>query len=155
MTWLFKSSSDSSMTSTIAVRWDDEGIMFEPKPPRAEWLSHPMDFGARSELALTLRQLSEEGFAECGSDNARLSWDQFYRLSKSEDHASSFATLGMPPIERWTPTLSSRDGLSDEGFSVTIASWCDPEGRKVIGDPTLRGGVISSSGRESTLPEDT
>lgn len=155
MAWPFKSSADSSVTSTIAARWDDDGIMFEPKPPRAEWLSHPMDFGARSELALTLRQLGEEGFAECGSDNACLTWDQFYRLSKSEDHASSFATLGMPPIERWTPALSSREGLSDEGFSVTIASWCDPEGRKVIGDPTLHGGVISLSGRESTLPEDT
>ena len=148
-------SSKSTTAAHIEVAWDSECVWFKPEPPLPGWLDSPGALGASSELALLLRQLDEEGFIEATDLSATLSWDNFYKLSRSEDHAGSLELMGLPPCDSWRPSLSSKGSLTDPEFGIGIQSWRDGQGQRPRGNVEIRGAVIASEGKSSLLSEST
>jgi len=138
---------------SMSVSWDRDGARFRPEPVFEGWLSSPMSFGDDSELALLLRQLEEEGFAELEEGIARLSWEDFYKLQGSSEHGNALGLLGLPPQEAWKPILSSGSTLTDAHFSVSIQGWLDPQGRRPNGNVDIIGAVLTAGGKSVILPE--
>ena len=145
--------SSEAKGSAIAVSWNMEGAEFRAVPAREGWLGDSGSFGADAELAMLLGQLEEEGFAEARGEAVCLAWQDFYRLAASNEHGASVGSLKLPPIEHWRPALSSKETLIDEGFSVSIAGWLDPQGQRPHGNVAIGGAVIKAGNRVSILPE--
>ncbi|WP_265645445.1 DEAD/DEAH box helicase [Verminephrobacter aporrectodeae] len=140
-------------TASMSVAWDRGGVRFQPEPKFESWLSSPMSFGGSSELALLLRQLEEEGFAELDDGGARLSWDDFFKLQSSPEHSGAIGLLGLPPQEAWTPILSSAGTLTDKRFAVSIQGWLDPKGQRPNGNVDIVGAVLTAGSKSAILPE--
>lgn len=140
-------------SASMLVSWDRDGARFRPEPMFEGWLSSPMSFGVGSELALLLRQLEEEGFAELEEGSARLSWDDFYKLQSSPEHGGTLGLLGLPPQEAWKPVLSSVGTLTDDHFAISIQSWFDPQGQRPSGNVDIVGAVLTTGGKTAILPE--
>jgi len=142
--------------SSIDVSWDEKGLSFAMSPPREGWLfSSEASSGADGERTLLLGQLVDEGFAQWSGSVVFLTWEDFFKLASSAEHAGGISLLGAPPIEKWRPALSSRGTLTDLNFKVLISSWTDPEGSAPRGNVELIGAVIAAGQRRSLLPEAT
>lgn len=147
------SQADVSECATVRVTWGHEGIEFRPEPELEGWLAAPGRFGDKQELALLLGQLEEEGLVEQAAGHVSLGWSEFYRLAASPEHRDSIGLLGLPAIEAWRPSLSSRGTLTDVDFAVVVSGWADPGGQRPLGNVSIEGAVIKAGQRESILPE--
>jgi len=130
-----------------SVSWDQVGVAFSLAPQIEGVPAFPA-----SELLLLIRQLEEEGYLEAEDDRLVLRWSDFYRLARSED-AQSIGLLDLPGIDQWSVSLASRGTLTDSDFSVVIAGWIDPEGRKHAGNVDRVGAVVTAGKREAILSE--
>lgn len=139
--------------SVIAVSWTKDGAEFRLAPPKEGWLRDFGNLEADAELARLLGQLEEEGYAEDRGAVVFLSWHDFYRVAASIEHGASVITLKLPPVESWRPALSSKETLIDQGFSVSIAAWVDPQGQRPEGNVSIEGAVIKVGNRTSILTE--
>jgi len=100
-------------------------------------------------------QLEDEGYVERDGDSARIEWDSLYRLMSSPAHAEGMPILGLPPVQRWRPALSSRGSLTDEEFSVAIAGWVGPDDLPLRSDPAIEGALLRTGSSEALLPAET
>lgn len=139
--------------SSISVAWNSKGVEFRAVPAREGWLGDSGGFGADAELALLLRQLEEEGYADERGEIVWLDWQDFYRVAASPEYGASLAVLRLPPVEPWRPRLSSKETLIDRSFAVSIAGWFDPQGQRPQGNVAIEGAVIRVGSRTSVLPE--
>ncbi|MEX3967933.1 SNF2-related protein [Paraburkholderia sp. EG286B] len=139
--------------SKVDVSWGRDGVAFAPNPADSAWLDRPAAFGADSELVLLLRQLDEEGYAKAGPSGALIDWESYYQLEAAESHSASLDLLKLPPNRGWRPALSSRGGLSDANFSITIQGWRDPSGAEPGGDVEIQGAILSADDKQSLLSE--
>lgn len=144
---------ESSLKTRIGTEWDSAGVTFKPGQPTEDWLSKPDSYGEAADLVLALRQLEEEGFVDLAEGSARLAWSDYYKLQESPEHGGALKLLGLPSPEDWRPLLSSREGLPDQGFAVSIEGWVDPDGRRPSGNVAVEGAIITAGKRQALLPE--
>jgi hypothetical protein len=131
-----------------------------PERPTAEFTTEGVFFpgalaGPLTEFAALVSQLEDEGYAERIGDGARIEWGNLYRLMSSPAHAEGLPLLGLPPVQRWRPALSSRGSLTDEEFSVAIAGWIGPDDLPLRSDPALEGAFLRTGSSEALLPPET
>ncbi|MEF8723476.1 MAG: SNF2-related protein [Candidatus Accumulibacter delftensis] len=130
------------------------------KRPTTEFTSEGVLFpgalaGPLTEFAALVAQLEDEGYVERDGDSARIEWDSLYRLMSSPAHAEGMPILGLPPVQRWRPALSSRGSLTDEEFSVAIAGWVGPDDLPLRSDPAIEGALLRTGSSEALLPPET
>jgi len=135
---------DAVASGRPATKFTPQGILF----PQA--LAGPL-----TEFAALVAQLEDEGYAERDGDTARIEWDNLYRLMSSPVHAEGLPILGLPPVQRWRPALSSRGSLTDEEFSVAIAGWIGPDDLLLRSDPAIEGALLRTGSSEALVPPET
>lgn len=92
-----------------------------------------------------LEQLAEEDLALVMTKAWFVTWDNYYALMASEEHAFSYPLLMAPELTDVAPNIASQGSLAQADFSVFIKNWHRPDGQELnIGK--RQGPVI-------TLPE--
>ena len=141
------------MNEHALTSWNREGVTLRLNT-EAEHSPSETRSGQTSERALILGQLEDEGYVTADGSSSVLSWSDLFRVARSAEYAGSLQPLGLPPIEAWRPSLTSRGTLTDVDFSVVVSGWYDPEGRRPTGNVEINGAVITAGGRCSVLPMD-
>jgi hypothetical protein len=100
-----------------------------------------------------LHQLESDGYTQPISGGHLLPWAAVYDLLGHPDCAPGLSILELPPISKDTPALESDNSLTDQAFSVSIASWRDGEGRKISPPPQLIGALICRNENVKLLPQ--
>lgn len=138
----------------IRIEFTVEGVFYIPEnTSREDWYRYPFEYGDSSGLVAFLSQLEEEGYAEARKNvGLILPWRAYYDLIESAAHKASLPLLQLPDVTEWIPELSSKGGLSDPDFSITISGWKDTYANPVKGNVDVIGGVLKTSSRESILP---
>ncbi|MBF0141335.1 MAG: restriction endonuclease [Magnetococcales bacterium] len=129
------------------------GVLFRTVPTGTWPVQDLSSFGPKVELVQFLTQIEDEGFATLDGDTVSIAWHDLYRLMASQDYSESIGLLGLPPVECWRPTLESHGSLTDPGFSITLAGWSGPDGRRPRGNVSIEGAVLRVEGREALLPK--
>lgn len=143
----------STTQADIIMSISSGGVSFRTSPT-GTWPSQDLsNFGPKAELAQFLAQIEDEGFATSDGDAVSLAWHDIYRLMESPDYSGSIGLLGLPPIECWRPALESNGSLTDPGFSITLAGWKSPDGRRPRGNVSIDGAVLRVEGKEILLPK--
>ena len=127
-------------------RWyrafSDDGLAFVTDPEtldaQSKATSAPID---SSELESLFLQLEDEGFAEPLNTGHLVPWARLYDLLEAPGYQSSIPILGLPAVKSYAPVLESRESLTDQDFSISIAGWHDGQGRS-IGQAVLQGAVL-------------
>lgn len=70
-----------------------------------------------------LTQLADDGFSVNTEEGYLLGWDALYTAMSQPAYASLPEVLSLPPLTRATPALRSTGSLTDESFSIVVASW--------------------------------
>ncbi|MBF0383556.1 MAG: restriction endonuclease [Magnetococcales bacterium] len=130
-----------------------DGILFKVSPSGI-WPSNDHSiFGSERELAQLLTQIEDEGFASSEGNTVNLEWANMYCLMESPDYCKSIKILDLPPIECWRPSLESNGSLTDSGFTITLAGWKSPNGKRPRGNALVNGAILKVDGREILLPK--
>lgn len=152
MGWPFSSlKKDEQYRLTCEIR--PQGSIYSVVPRIDDWIATPSAFGPQAELVSLLSQLEEEGFAQWHDQELMLPWPAFYELACNRDYQDSISLLGLPNIEEWRPVLSSRGSLSDQGFSVILSGWLDPNGRPVHDNVSRTGAQLEHGQTKILLPQ--
>lgn len=104
-------------------------------------------------VASCLEQLHEEDYVSHWSDCWFLSWDDFYRIRKNDDYASSLAIFAFPPQRNLTAHLAATGSISDDTFRVFIDKWTQPDDYRPVGI-TCTGASFSSAEGTFVLSEE-
>jgi hypothetical protein len=131
-----------------------------PDQPIAEFTAERAVFprafaGPLSEFVALISQLEDEGYVDRDGDDARIEWENLFRLMSSPAHVESIPLLGLPPVQRWRPILASRGSLTDADFSVAISGWIDQDGIPSRSDPKFAGAVLKVGSNHALLPHET
>jgi SNF2 family DNA or RNA helicase len=88
-----------------------------------------------------LTQLIDDGFAEIdGDDSYFLTWDALYEVMCLPEYLGIEMSMALPEFTGLSPTLSSRNTLADNNFSIFLGIWLDEKGRSV--SPSYLGPVM-------------
>lgn len=93
-----------------------------------------------------LEQLHEEDYVSHWSDCWFLSWDDFYRILKNEDYASSLAIFSFPQQRNLTAHLTATGSISNDTFRVFIDKWTQPDDYRPVEITNLGASFSSPEG---------
>lgn len=143
----------SALKRYVRPSFSREGIAFKPETTSADrWLEQGYENSEDPRLAALLAQLLEDGFVRVETNYARLSWQDFYALRDTVGYENIDALLGLPPEVDLRPMLSSKGGLTDPDFLITLTGWTRADGGPVRDQVEIKGGVVSLRGEEVLLP---
>jgi hypothetical protein len=75
-------------------------------------------------LPAYLAQLIDDGFAtEEVDEKVSIPWTSVYEALRSPGYDELAAVLELPPFTTSQPSLQSRNSLTDQDFSISIAGW--------------------------------
>jgi len=138
--------------AALATDFSREGICFTTKAALGcSWLSRPLDFGNETGKVALLGQLEEEGFALWRDSDLLLGWSAMYELLDHPDYRESVPLLGLPSVDAWRPVLSSEGSLGDPDFSIILAGWIGPNGKRHQGPVKLIGARLASTNTASAV----
>lgn len=149
-----KSVSADEATPTVSKSFSNDGLVFSVSGISApEWLATPFLFDNHADLGALLAQLFEEGYGARDSTQVTFSWLEIYRLLGDAAYTQSLHLLGLPPISKIRPSLTSKGSLGDPDFSIVISGWVDESGAPLSAIPRLTGALVSMGGKQELLEE--
>jgi HJR/Mrr/RecB family endonuclease len=104
--------------------------------------------GARA----VLYQLEGDGYASLKDGMYAMPWGSVYGALEHPAYEGLGKALRLPPPCSAAPILESRDGLSDESFSIYISGWHDGRGRP-LGDLDIVGALAVREHGYELLPK--
>ena len=106
-------------------RWSPEGLVLSQVPGSAGApLRDPM-------VGSFITQLLDDGLAIETPDTHVVVWDSLYDAMSRPEYGALAELFCLPPTTRTTPALRSTNSLTDDNFSIVIASWHAEEGAAI------------------------
>jgi SNF2 family DNA or RNA helicase len=96
-----------------------------------------------------LHQLDDDGYVFPVPNGFMIPWDAIYDVLDRPDSGASFSLLALPQIGAYSPMLESRNALTDQTFSISIAGWHDGHGRRA--SPVKLVGAVIRHGDDCSL----
>ena len=127
-----------------------DGLIFQrgARPAGVEAITANVD---SAEVEALLEQLASEDMANALPDGFMMTWEEIHELMLSRPYASSRSLLQLPPLCPIVPCLSSRHGLTDRDFSISISGWRNDAGQTISPD-ALIGSIVRCNGNSGLLP---
>lgn len=113
--------------------FNEQGLLYE--------MARLADAGCWNQRAY-LEQLEEEELALAMSNAWLVTWDNYYALMASEEHAFSYPLLMAPALTEVAPHVASQGSLAQEDFSIFIKKWRRSDAQE-LNIRTRQGPVIS------------
>lgn len=134
--WVGDSETSAQQQLHVLPHVDEQGLLYD--------MDRLADTDCWNQRAY-LEQLAEEDLALVMSNAWFVSWDNYYALMDSEEHAFSYPLLMAPALTDVKPHIASQGSLAQADFSVFIKNWRRSDGQELS--------ISKRQGPVITLPE--
>lgn len=101
--------------------------------------------------------LNQEGLAylDENSQSYILTWENIFDLQQDEDYQDILPLLQLPQNCNFSPSIQSKNSISDRDFSIFISGWNNQQGGALQANIQRQGAILTVNGQKYLLAEKT